>query len=135
MSVFKELYDGLKDLVQLAQKLKNQDIMNLANDIQAKLFEFKDENETLRDENRELLEQLKRYTHPLVEESNIKYSPRGFFTINNELPKIPYCSACWRREKMLIPLAQVGTWWQYKCSSCKTDIVVLDENGKDINNK
>lgn len=135
MGNIKDIYDILKDLIGQARKLKNQEVIDLAMDLQSLYFDFKEENENLKGENRVLKSEIERLKQAVVIEESIEYSTRGFFVIKGESPRIPYCSACWKRDKKTIPLSQTGHgWWKYACSTCKADIVVMnDKNGKELN--
>ena len=54
MSTFKDAYDILKDLISEAKKLNNQEMISLSMAVQEKLFELKDELETIKDENKNI---------------------------------------------------------------------------------
>ena len=129
MSAFKDIYDMAKDLNKLATKLKNQEMISLSLDIQANIFDLKEEMENIKDENKKLKEEIKAYKNPAIDESNIVYDKNGFLTLKSEGNHIPYCSACWRINRVLVPLAKYANWWQFKCSKCQSQIVVTDPSG------
>lgn len=133
MSTFKDFYDILKDLIGVAKNAKNQEILTQALDLQEKYFELREENDSLKQENKELLQKIESLEKVNVIEQDITYSEKGYFTIKKETPKIPYCSMCWKKDHLLIPLSQKGSWWQYRCGNCKTDCVVMNSNGKPLN--
>ena len=132
MSVFKEIYDILKDLKNEAKRLQSQEMLSLSMDVQEKLFEFKEEIENVKEENKTLREKLESLNHPMIKDDDIDYSPKGFFTLNSEDNRLPYCSACWKTERVLVPLSSQGVWWQYKCSRCKSQVAVMNKNGGEL---
>ena len=128
MGTIKDVYDLLKDLMQEAKKLKNQEMISLAMGLQSMFFEFKEENEKLKDENKGLKEEISKLKEPSIKEEDIKYYSAGFFTLKSEDNKLPYCSACWKTEKKVVPLSRQYRSWDCKCSRCQSKIIVLDEN-------
>ena len=135
MGSFKDFYDILKDLISLARKVKNQEVISLAMDLQEKFFELREDNDELNNQIKELNQKIEDLEKANILENDIEYTDRGFFTIKNENPKIPYCSMCWKRDHKLIPLSQRSAWFQYTCGNCKTNIVVMNENGGALNPK
>lgn len=59
MSAFKDFYDVLKDLIGLAKKGKNQEVVSMALDLQEKFFELREENDELNSKIKELTEKTK----------------------------------------------------------------------------
>lgn len=133
MSAFKDFYDILKDLVQLAKVAKNQEVLTASMNLQAKFFELREENENLNQELKQLKEKIDQLEKSTLLEDQIEYSTRGFFVIKSEEPKIPYCSMCWKRDHKQIPLSQRNGWFEYTCGNCKTNVVVMDEKGHLLN--
>ena len=125
MGTLKDAYDILKDLLNEAKKLQNEEMISLSIEIQEKLFEFKEEFEQIKDENKELKEQLESYKKPSIKEEDIEYSKNGFFTLKTDNRRIPYCSACWKTEKRLVPLSRYSRPWDYRCSRCQAKIIVF----------
>ena len=83
MGTIKDIYDvvkeALKDLKDLAKKAKNQEMLELAMDIQDKIFEIKDQMQELKDTNSTLINNLQsanneiqRLNNLLVDYDNIK---------------------------------------------------------------
>ena len=132
MSAFKEFYDVLKDLIGMAKKAKNQEVINLALDLQEKFFELREENDNLNAEIKELNNKIKKIEESVIIEDDIEYSERGFFTLKKDKIKMPYCSMCWKKNHVLIPLSQQKNWYQYRCGNCKTDCIVMTNEGKAI---
>ncbi|MDE7079207.1 MAG: hypothetical protein K2O95_03725 [Clostridia bacterium] len=132
MLTFGETYGVLKDLLALAKKAKNQEMINLATQIQADLFNLKDEYEILKDELKVLKEKLELSDNAKILEEDLIYSTRGFILKKDEKPPIPYCSFCWRKEHKLLPLSQYNGWHDYKCANCKSEIVVMTFDGRQL---
>lgn len=133
MGTFKDAYDIIKDLLQAAKHVQNQEVVQLALDLQEKFFELREENDDLSKQISDLEEHIALLEEPKVKESDIKYYHRGFLTLNTEANKLPYCSYCWKKEHRLYPLLQYGSWCEFHCSSCKSDIVVMNDEGRQIN--
>lgn len=132
MSTFNDVYTVLKDLIGAARKAKNQAVVDLAMDLQAKFFELREDNENLQQQIKQLQMQIDDLSKAPEIEEKIQYSPKGFFTLLDESPKIPYCSCCWKIEHKLVPLSQYKNWFQYRCGHCKTDVTVITEDGKEL---
>lgn len=135
MSAIKEVYDLVKDLMAIASKAKNQEVVNLAMNLQSAIFDLREQQEQDKQEIKALQERIDSLLKANVLEEKVEYSPKGFFTIAGEDPKLPYCSHCWKTEKKLVPLAQFRNWWNYRCPSCKAEIAVMNAQGEDINKK
>ena len=133
MSAFKEIYDILKDLKNEAKRLQSQEMISLSMDVQEKLFDLRDEMEGVKAENKLLKEEIEKMKKPIISEDDIKYTKNGFFTLKSENNEIPYCSACWKTSKKIVPLSK-GTkaWYHYSCSNCKVDISIMDSYGNDL---
>ena len=132
MGTLKDAYDILRDLIKEAKRLQNLEMISLSMDVQEKLFELREEMETLKDENKELKAQLEEAKNPKIKEEDIKYYSSGFFTLNSEGNHLPYCSACWKADKKLVPLSRHSQWWMYRCSKCQSQVTVMDENGAEL---
>ena len=135
MGTFNDAYDITKDLLGQAKKSQNQPMIELAMDVQAKLFKMKEEFEATKEENKALKTEIERIKQITVNEERIKFFTRGFFVLKDETPVIPYCSACWKIDRWLIPLHQSGGWMDFDCPKCKSHIRVLDENGGQLGAK
>ena len=130
MGTFTDFYELLKELGGLAKKLKNQEVVSLALDLQEKFFELREENDKLNFQIKELSKKINDLEKVNILEKDIKYYEKGFLTLNTDKTKIPYCSLCWKREHKLMPLSQKGAWWQYQCGNCHSNIVVMTENDR-----
>lgn len=133
MGAFKDTYDIIKDLLKAAKAVQNQEVVQLAMDLQEKFFELREDNEKLLDEIKDLKTKLSDMEKADLLEENIEYSHRGFFTLKTEKHKIPYCSFCWKKEHKVLPLAQNGGWYSFECAECKNKIIVMTDNGKQLN--
>lgn len=132
MSTFSEIYNVLKDLLSLAKKAKNQEMINLATQIQAALFDLKEENEKIKDENKDLKQKINVLESSQEIEDNLIYSTRGFILKKNENPPIPYCSYCWKKEHKLLPLSQYKGWLDFQCANCNSKIIVMTDDGQQL---
>lgn len=135
MGTFKDAYDIIKDLLQAAKHVQNQEVVQLALDLQEKFFELREDNDNLLKQISDLNEQIQLLEESKVKESDIEYFAKGFLTLNTDDYKIPYCNYCWKKEHKLYPLLQHGAWYQYRCGSCKSDVVVMGKDGNKLNKK
>lgn len=96
MEAFKDIYNivktALTKLKDLAKKVKNQEMLDLAMDIQDKIFEIKDQMQDLKEENSMLLNDLKsaqieiqRLNNQLEDYENIKAKLNNFEKENEDL--------------------------------------------------
>lgn len=92
MGAFKDTYDIARDILAVAKKKGYQDIVSQIMEIQAKLFEFKEENETLKDNNKILertnnkqLAEIKSLQNITVENSKLR---NEITTLQQELKNI-----------------------------------------------
>ena len=133
MSTFKEIYDILKALKEVAKRLRSQEMISLSLDVQEKLFELKEEIENVKEENDSLKKKLEAIEHPEIDKDDINFTQNGFLTLDSERNKLPYCSACWKLEQKLVPLAK-GTkaWYHYTCPHCKAEFSIMDACGNDL---
>ncbi len=132
MFSFSDVYSIIKDLVSAARTAKNQAVLDLAMDLQEKFFELREDNDSLQQQIKQLKVEIEELSKVPEIENKIKYYTKGFFTIKGDKPPIPYCSCCWKLEHKLVPLSQSGNWYRYKCGHCKTDVVVITEDGKEL---
>ena len=133
MGAFKDIYDTIKELLNIAKAAQNQEVVQLAMDLQENFFELRENNEKILAENKELKAKLEDLEKAVLKEESIEYSERGFFTLRGE-KRIPYCSFCWKKEHKAFPLAQYGAVYQYQCANCKSKVTVMydDENYSNI---
>lgn len=136
MSVsFVNISSIVKDILAIAKKVKNNEIVEKVIDLQELLLNAREDNSNLKDEIKELKDKLNLLEQSTEIEENLEFSERGFCVKKNVEKRIPYCSHCWVEKHKLIPLSQQthGGWWQYSCGGCGVDVVVLDKSGRSIN--
>ena len=125
----------VKDILPIAEKVKNNEIVEKVIDLQELLLTVREDNSNLKDEIKELKDKLKILEQSAEIQENLEFSERGFCIKKGFTKRIPYCSHCWIEKHKLIPLSQqtTGGWWKYTCGSCGVDVVVLDQAGRNIN--
>ncbi|MDD3862830.1 MAG: hypothetical protein PHV79_03170 [Clostridia bacterium] len=102
---FNDGYNILKDLIKLAKKAKNQDMMALAMDVQVKLMELNEENQKLK--------KKKRLDSDIVKHFD------GFVTLKSEKGKeLYYCGRCYGADGKLILMQPVYKYEDTKACSC-----------------
>lgn len=119
MGAFKDGYDILKDLIKLAKEARNQEMMELAMDVQVKLIELNEENQKIKEE-LDFKNNIKEIERDLVRCSD------GLCYRQSEIDKkILYCSACWGNNKKLIQLTRNAfpgpTFNTNICPNCKAN--------------
>jgi len=124
MSLFKDAYDITKDLLNAAKEDGYQDLADKAMAIQAKLFEFKEENENLKDEIKKLQDQLTSLTKKAeIEETLIPHTSPYFTQKGDTLDRF-FCAHCWQSEQKLMQIQYYGDT-RYYCPHCKSDIFIM----------
>ena len=73
---FSDVYNGLKDLISLAKKIKNQEIVELSLQLQEQFFELREDNENLNNKIKDLSEEIKNLKKAKVKEKDLEYNPR-----------------------------------------------------------
>ncbi len=124
-----------KEVLALAKKAKNQAVIEKLMDLQEGIFDMRDENHNLKLKIEELNKTIQDLEKCPEIEENLEFSGKGFCIKKDAETKIPYCSHCWATKHQLIPLSQQthGGWWKYTCGTCKTDVCVMNEQGKPLN--
>ena len=79
-----DIYTIIKDLVSAAKAAKNQAVLDLAMDLQEKFFELREDNDSLQQQIKQLKAEIEELSKVPEIEDKIKYSPKGFFTINDD---------------------------------------------------
>lgn len=123
----------VKEILSIAKKVKNNEIVEKVIDLQELLLDAREENDNLKQEIKNLNDKIESLEQSNVLEDNLIFSSRGFCIKKNIENRIPYCSHCWHTNHKLIPLSQYRNWWEYKCGECNLNIVVMDKNGNNIN--
>lgn len=133
MASFSDVYNLIKNLLNAAKKIRNQEVIDMAMDLQENFFELRENNEELKEEIKELKEKVLLLESATAKEEELEYSDRGFITLKNQKYKIPYCACCWKKEHKLLPLLQSPTWYLYTCGNCKSAITVMDKKNRQLN--
>lgn len=121
MGAFKDTYDIIKDLLKAAKTVQNQEVVQLAMDLQEKFFELREDNDDLEQKIKKLEARISELEQIKVTEDDIKFSQEGYCTLKSDTNKVFYCGCCWRHESKLLPLAHVSAGRNYyQCGNCKT---------------
>ena len=115
MGTFKDVYDILKDLLNWAKESGKQELVDLANEIQADLFNMREENQNLKEENRKLQTRLLDDKKLKSIEKDLIPHIQAFYTRKSDKIERLYCARCWDKEKNLIQLQGYPDWDQYGC--------------------
>lgn len=92
------LYDGIKDILTIAQKADNIELYK-------KLLDLGQAALDLQAENQRLLTELSELKKEIAEEKNIVRHKDGLYiTLADDDQQIHYCSTCWGNERKLIQL-------------------------------
>lgn len=106
------LYDAMKDVLNLAQKADNIELYRQLLDLSAQALEQQSEITRLKEENVELRKAKD------IEERIIRHE-QPFITLANENANLMYCSTCWGKSKALIQL-QCFDSGKFICPECET---------------
>ncbi len=133
------MYDILKDLLNLAKESGKQELVDLANEIQADLFNMREENQNLKEENRKLQTKLLDDKKLKNIEKDLIPHIQAFYTRKSDKIERLYCARCWDKENNLIQLQGHPNWDQYGCKDvycpeCKSRLFIykkyIDEDKK-----
>ena len=104
------LYDAVKDMISIAQKMDNVDLTRQLFDIQQQAFELQEENYRLRIQIHKMEEEMRT-------EAEIERHSQPYLTLAGDKNHIPYCATCWGTGKQRIQMAykSVNT---LACPSC-----------------
>lgn len=122
MGAFKDTYDIIKDLMKAARAVQNQEVVQLAMDLQEKFFELREDNDNLLKKIKELELKITSLEQIETTENDLEYDVDGTITIKGDSKKILYCGCCWKQEHKLIPLSHLGNGRIYQCGVCKSRI-------------
>ena len=118
----KDFIEILKGIMALGEKYKDKKVGALCLELQSKIFEFKNEMEAVKDENKTLKQDIERMRNPSLNESDITHTNFGFFILKNDPICIPYCGGCWSQDKRQVLLSKYQSF-QYRCPSCKAEFI------------
>ena len=120
MSIFKDAYDIIKDLVKLAKESGNQEMATKVVDIQEKFFDIREEMEELKDENRKLKDTIARMHNDEELEKDLELTTGGYYIRKSEKEQgknIKYCAACWQNHHKLMPFTR-NSASAIQCTNC-----------------
>lgn len=121
MGTLKDLYEIIKELKNLAKEYHNQAMAEKVIEIQEGFFDFREEMENLKDENRHLREKIKELESCADNENDLELTTRGYYIKKSEKAQekfMAYCPACWNNHKKLMPLVRIGTTTM-RCCNCQ----------------
>lgn len=105
------LYEGIKDVITVAQKADNVDLVLKLLDIGQQALDMQAEIERLRTENAEL-KKAKDYSERIVRHKD------PVITLKDDADSLYYCAQCWDSENMLIQLTIDFEDHAYRCQHC-----------------
>lgn len=120
MGAFKDTYDIIKDLLKAAKAVQNQEVVQLAMDLQEKFFELREDNDALEQKIKKLESRISDLEQIKVTEADMVFSEEGYCTLKSDTNKVFYCGCCWGQESKLLPLAHISGRSNYQCGHCKT---------------
>lgn len=125
MSAIKDIYDVIKDLKNLADEYQNHEMAEKVIEIQNSYFNYREEIQKLKDENRSLKDIIARMHNNEELEKDLELTEQGFYIRLSEKEQgknIMYCPACWQNEHKLMPLVS-PQGYRYRCSNCNAHII------------
>lgn len=105
-----EIIDTIKEVIKVAQKADNVEIIQQLLTVQAEALELQQENIKLQQHVNELEKQ--------DIENQIERHPDPYLTLKNDPQNLPYCSTCWATKHQLIQMWHDGEGF-LKCPACK----------------
>jgi hypothetical protein len=108
------LYEMFKDVVTVAQKAGNIELMNKLMDVQMEMVRLTEENRDLRTHIRELEEQR------TIEGQLTFRNNQCWRRQPNGAEEGPFCPTCWDVDKRLVHLAEGATRGNFYCMYCST---------------
>ena len=120
MSAIKDVYDIIKELLELTKAAENHEMATKVVQIQDKYFEIKEEIEAIKDENRTLKETIARMSKTEELEKDLELTEKGYIIRKSEKERGEnkwYCPACWQKEHLLMILVS-PSGYRYRCCNC-----------------
>ena len=99
MGTLKDIYDIIKELKGLVTEYQNQQMADKVVAIQECFFDLREELADLKDENRQLKEEIIKLNDISELEKDLELDPKGFLIRKSEKESgkdIRYCAACWQ---------------------------------------
>lgn len=123
MSYVTDIIAILKELREVAKSAKNQPMIDLAIEIQDKVFDLKNEIESVKDENKRLQEKIIDLSKSKAIEDRFIEFKEPIFQLKDDPVKSYYCQHCWEKERKLY---KVSTYYygdspKYECKHCKSE--------------
>lgn len=91
------LYDGFKDVINIAQKVDNIELYRRLLDLSKEALDLQNEVCELNKENKDLKELIDK------EKNVIYHKDERYITLDNDEEEIKYCGTCWGIDKKLVP--------------------------------
>ena len=91
------LYEGLKDVISIAQKADNVELYRMLIDLSKDALDLQNDLYNLTKENRELKE-LNNNEKKIMYHKN-----KPYITLENDKRGMQYCGTCWGADKKLVP--------------------------------
>jgi len=106
------LYDGLKDALSIASKIKNKDLIQNLIDVQQQALDMQNENFELKSRVKELED-----TKDL--ENRIIRQPCAFVMLSGDSSNTCFCSRCWDVNRKLVQVRIIhNNFGQFECPEC-----------------
>lgn len=103
----------LKEVISLAKKAKNQELLDKLASLQANMIDFADTNY-------ELKKHITKLELEISNLSELTYDVRGYFEFKNRHIGTKFCSICYAKSKIESPILD----WErsYRCGVCGFEI-------------
>ena len=112
------IIDDIKSIAKTIQQADNIELYQKILNVQGEALEVVEQNNKLRDENRELKEKLK------IKE-NLKHERNSYWLESDGKNDGPFCSRCCDVDKNLVRLHPCGNPAYYDCPNCKSGSVLV----------
>ena len=112
------LYEGIKDIANIAQKADNIELYKQLLDLGAQALDMQNQIRALKEENAELKKNKDI-------EQDIEYYVDSYITKKSDQKPIKYCAACWADKKKIVPI-QKNRERVYLCPLCNAKIIETD---------
>ena len=110
------LYDGLKDVISIAQKADNVELYRQLLDLSAEALDM---------QNHELKNELSK------EKSIQRHIDGNYITLKDDDLQIKYCATCWGSERKLIQLRKdIDKNSHHSCPVCQNNWLKARNSGK-----
>lgn len=119
------LYDGLKDVISIAQKADNVELYRQLLDLSAEALDMQNQINILTKENHELKNELSK------EKSIQRHIDGNYITLKDDDLQIKYCATCWGSERKLIQLRKdIDKNSHHSCPVCQNNWLKARNSGK-----